>query len=121
MSKISVLAFSGWLVVMNIFPMTGPKPFACAGEGDPEKGKALYQESCRQCHGFVGKGDGEIAEFLNPRPANLTSPATQGKSDEELLAVILKGRNGTAMSGYEEVFQADQFTDLLAYLRSLNP
>lgn len=120
MNKLSVLPILSWLVVIGIFPMIGVESFAVAAEGDPEKGKGLYQESCRQCHGLFGKGD-EIAEFLNPRPANLTSLATQGKSDQELLAVILKGRNGTAMSGYEEVFHADQFTDLLAYLRLLNP
>ncbi len=89
--------------------------------GDPEKGKDLFRESCQHCHGFTGKGDGEMASYLTPPPSNLGSEATQAKSDKELKAVIIKGREGTAMAGFEGAFEEPQLKDLLVYLRSLKP
>ena len=92
---------------------------AAPAKGDPESGKTLYQESCRHCHGATGNGESDLAAFLTPPPANLTSPKTQGKSDEELRLIILKGRAGTAMVGFEGAYNDEQLTDLIAYLRSL--
>ena len=98
--------------------MGGP---AVAGVGDIEKGKTFYRQSCGHCHGLNGKGDGEIGGYLNPPPANLTSEQTQSKSDDELKAVIMNGRTGTAMVGFEGAMEESQWQDLLAYLRSLKP
>ena len=92
-----------------------------AGNGDSEKGKDLFRESCRHCHGFAGKGDGEMADYLEPRPSNLASQTTQAKSDKELKDVILMGRAGTAMAGFEGALEEFQLNDLIAYLRSLKP
>jgi len=94
---------------------------AVAGTGDIEKGKTLYRQSCGHCHGLDGKGDGEMGGYLNPPPANLASEKTQSKSDAELKDVIMKGRSGTAMEGFEGALEEGQWNDLLAYLRSLKP
>ncbi len=89
--------------------------------GDPEKGKDLFRESCQHCHGLNGKGDGEMASYLTPPPSNLGSKATQAKSDKELKAVIIEGREGTGMTGFEGAFEEPQLNDLIGYLRSLKP
>lgn len=94
---------------------------AVAGAGDIEKGKTLFRQSCGHCHGLDGKGDGEFGGYLNPPPANLASENTQSKSDMELKDVIMNGRSGTAMVGFEGALEEEQWNDLLAYLRSLNP
>jgi mono/diheme cytochrome c family protein len=94
---------------------------AVAGGGDIEKGKTFYRQSCGHCHGLNGKGDGEMGGYLNPPPANLAGEKTQSKSDTELKGVIMKGRSGTAMEGFEGALEEDQWNDLLAYLRSLKP
>lgn len=94
---------------------------AVAGAGDIEKGKTLYRQSCGHCHGLDGKGDGELGGYLNPPPANLASEKTQSKPDAELKEVIMKGRSGTAMVGFEGAMKEDQLNDLFAYLRSLKP
>ncbi len=98
--------------------MAGP---AVVEAADIEKGKALYRQSCGHCHGFDGKGDGEMGGYLNPPPANLASEKTQSQSDADLKAVIMNGRSGTAMVGFEGALEEAQFADLLAYLRSLKP
>lgn len=98
--------------------MTG---LAVAGAGDIQKGKTFYRQSCGHCHGLNGKGDGEMGGYLNPPPANLASEQTQSKSDAELKEVIMNGRPGTAMVGFEGAIEEDQWNNLLAYLRSLKP
>jgi len=110
-----------WISVVIMLGVLWPVAAIPAGNGDSEKGKDLFRESCRQCHGFAGKGDGEMADYLEPRPSNLASQTTQAKSDKELKDVILKGRAGTAMVGFEGAFEESQMTDLLVYLRSLKP
>lgn len=110
-----------WISVVIMLGVLWPVTAIAAGNGDSEKGKDLFRESCRHCHGFAGKGDGEMADYLEPRPSNLASQPTQAKSDKELKDVILKGRAGTAMVGFEGAFEESQMIDLLAYLRSLKP
>ena len=62
-----------------------------------------------------------MAEYLTPPPAKLTSESTQSKTDAQLQEIILKGRPGTAMVGFEGALNATQMAGLLAYLRSLKP
>jgi cytochrome c553 len=62
-----------------------------------------------------------MAEYLNPRPADLASQSTQAKTDQELKEVILKGRAGTAMVGLEGALEEVQLNDLMAFIRSLKP
>ncbi len=113
--KCGVTLFVGFALGMM---MAG---LAVAGAGDMEKGKTFYRQSCGHCHGLEGKGDGEMGGYLNPRPANLASEKTQSKSDTELKEVILNGRSGTAMVGFEGALEEEQWNDLLAFLRSLKP
>jgi mono/diheme cytochrome c family protein len=92
---------------------------AAPSKGNPEAGKKIYLESCQSCHGPTGKGDSDMAAYLTPPPADLTSKKTQTKTDGELRKVILEGRPGTAMSSYDGAFEEVQLSDLIAYIRSL--
>ncbi len=38
-------------------------------EADAKVGKADYEMHCASCHGETGKGDGPVAQALNPKPA----------------------------------------------------
>ena len=116
-----VKAEQGWIAAVVVLGLICTGTSIAAGNGDIEKGKAIFQESCQHCHGFTGKGDGEMAEYLEPRPSNLVSQSTQAKSDRELKDVILNGQAGTAMAGFEGALEEPQLNDLLAYLRSLKP
>lgn len=113
--KCGLLLFVGFALGM----MTAG--LAVGGVGDIEKGKTFYRQSCGHCHGLEGKGDGEFGGYLNPPPANLASEITQSKSDTDLKDVIMNGRSGTAMVGFEGALEEEQWKDLLAYLRSLKP
>ncbi|MDH5564594.1 MAG: cytochrome c [Nitrospirota bacterium] len=111
----------GWNMGIMIFLLLTSNITWAVENEDIQKGKVIYQESCQHCHGFAGKGDGEMASYLTPPPSNLASQTTQAKSDKELKDVIMKGREGTAMAGLEGALEESQLIDLLAYLRSLKP
>ncbi|MBP9113825.1 MAG: cytochrome c [Polyangiaceae bacterium] len=71
-----------------------------AGRGKPQTagnaanantlGDSVWEKQCASCHGPFGGGDGPNANVTHP--ANLQLPATQSKSDQELLATIREGR-----------------------------
>jgi high-affinity iron transporter len=105
------------LIAVNIF--LGEAAGGAEGKANPEAGKKIYLESCQNCHGPTGKGDSDMAAYLTPPPANLTAKATQAKTDVQLRKIILEGRPGTAMTGYEGTFEEPQLSDLIAYIRSL--
>jgi mono/diheme cytochrome c family protein len=86
---------------------------------DLEQGQAIYQRHCADCHGPEGRGDGQQATSLSPRPGNLVSAQTSAKSDQELLKIIAKGRPRTAMTGWEDRLSAEDQVAVLAYIRSL--
>ena len=85
-----------------------------------EKGEKVFEQYCVSCHGRTGKGDGQLAEVLNPPPANLTSEQTQAKADEELREIIENGKPGTAMASYKNDLSQSQIADILTYLRTFN-
>ena len=87
-----------------------------AGE-NTKAGQELFLENCQHCHGAQGKGNGEMAEYLDPPPGDLTSARTQSRTVEELRTIIMEGRPGTKMTGYE-FFEDDEIINLVAFIRS---
>ena len=39
---------------------------------DQEDGERIYEANCETCHGINGRGDGELASGLTPKPADLS-------------------------------------------------
>lgn len=61
------------------------------------EGKQLYQYYCAQCHGPKGYGNGFNAEFVDPRPRDLTDslePYLGEMSNDEVFKVIKEGVSG---------------------------
>ena len=94
-------------------------PVVAMSPSDLEQGRVIYQRHCADCHGAEGRGDGEQATSLSPRPGNLISAQTSAKSDQELLKIIAKGRSRTAMAGWEDRLSPEDQVVVLAYIRSL--
>ncbi|GJL67313.1 MAG: hypothetical protein NPIRA05_22840 [Nitrospirales bacterium] len=82
-----------------------------------EKGKGLYQRLCSTCHGKAGTVD--RYGLFDPPPADLKDPATQKKTDEELLNAIRNGHPNTAMGNWEYALSGEEMKDVLAYIRTL--
>jgi mono/diheme cytochrome c family protein len=76
-----------------------------------------YKAHCSACHGATGAGDTMIGKNLKLRP--LSSPELQALSDEELFAIISKGKGKGRMPAFERRLTKDQINDLVKYIRSL--
>ena len=108
-------------------PVEGP--VAIPGMGAPEnpveaddasltRGTELYVLHCRMCHGQTGEGTGPIAPFLANKPANLTSPVVQSKSDGSLFLTITNGVTGKMPPLNENLLVSERW-DVVNFLRTL--
>jgi mono/diheme cytochrome c family protein len=88
-----------------------------AGAGDVGKGKRLYYENCKQCHGSSGRGDGYTK--FNPPPADLTSQRVRETMDAGLIKTIHGGRANTAMGTWRLALSDEEIEDVVAYIRTL--
>jgi mono/diheme cytochrome c family protein len=109
-------------------PISGP--ISIPGMGVPEnpteadeasvtRGANLFAIHCQMCHGATGEGNGPIAPFLiDARPANLTSPVVQSKSDGSLFLTITNGVDGK-MPPLNENLTVPERWDVVNFLRTL--
>ena len=86
-------------------------------EGDTVTGREIYVNTCIRCHGIDGKGAQGIK--LVPPPADLSSPAVQGRLDWTLFKRIHEGKPNTAMGAWKHSLSDDEIWDVLAYVRTL--
>lgn len=112
--RLQGIACGGTVVLLILAGLCGAKE-----KGDPQDGKAVYQEHCLVCHGREGKGDGLLSTSLKIRPANFASPVTQAKADADLLKTIQLGKAGTNMKAYKDRLEEDEIRNVLAYIRQL--
>ncbi len=92
-------------------------------------GKGIFDKHCTQCHGINGDADTRLGHMLNKPPANFTDPEykdSRGKrlasyTDEELENKIRYGSKGTAMPSWKATLSDEEISDVVAYVRSLQP
>lgn len=89
-----------------------------------EQGQALYKRyGCAVCHGAMGRGDGQMARTLNPRPRDFHDPSAYkyGRSLEAISRIIEKGalnERGMGMPGYPQIPETERIA-LAGYIVSL--
>ena len=83
-------------------------------------GKKLFKRYCSSCHGDAAKGDGDMGEAMDPKPANLTDADWKhGSSDGEIFAVIQNGTKGTGMKPFGRKITAHQTWDVINFVHTL--
>ena len=60
--------------------------------GDATAGKAIYDKSCKSCHGAAGVANPAIAKMMKVEMKDLGSPEVQGLSDDAMKKVISTGQ-----------------------------
>ena len=85
---------------------------------DEGRGEKIYLEyGCVNCHGIKGKGDGEMASLLDPKPRNFTSLVEMKNLPDSLMMYSIKhGILGSAMPEHSELNE-NEINDLVIYLR----
>ena len=83
--------------------------------GDATAGKAVYDKSCKSCHGADGTPNAAIAKSMKVEMKHLGSPEVQGSSDDVLKKAITDGQ-GKMKPVKNASAKAD---DVVAYMRTL--
>ena len=90
-------------------------------------GKSIYLKQCVACHGSEGRGDGEAAYLLNPKPRDfagdrfrLVSTWEGTPTDEDLYRTISRGIPGSAMPSWGYLTEEERW-GLVHYVKSLPP
>ncbi|HSD09357.1 MAG TPA: c-type cytochrome, partial [Candidatus Binatia bacterium] len=88
-------------------------------------GKEVFSKQCAACHGAEGRGDGEAAYLLYPRPRNfragrfrLVSTWEGVPTDDDLFQTISRGMPGSAMPSWAHLPEGTRWA-LVAYVKSL--
>lgn len=81
--------------------------------GDRDKGFALYEETCKECHG--------TPEARGEAPVLANGEFLQYASDSFIKYNIVKGRAGTKMPPFGEKLKDEEINDIVAYIRGLAP
>src|SRR5690606_466951 len=98
------------------------------GQGQGHPGKPIYDRWCAGCHGVDGRGEGEAAAYMLPRPRDFTRALYQVRTtasgglptDADLLRVIDEGMPGTAMPGWRTLLSRSERDALVDYLKTFS-
>ena len=82
-----------------------------------QRGQVLFGINCLMCHGEKGQGNGRLAAYFNPKPADLTGEKVRAYSDSDIFLVISLGR-GQMPSLAENLSPASRW-DVINFVRSL--
>jgi mono/diheme cytochrome c family protein len=144
----SLLAFFVLVLLVSAASAADKKEFMTADEvlalqafngksvtkkGDPAHGRQIYTFYCTPCHGMQGKGDGQLAKLLDPKPRNHTDgkgtrpgDGMNDRTDEQLFKAITKGGQGinksVNMPAWGHIISEQGRWNLVSYMRSIaNP
>jgi cytochrome c553 len=94
-----------------------------AGAVDLKAAASNYSDSCADCHGPGGKGDGPKAAGLTTKPVNYTDCAAMSKfTDDYLFNIIKNGGKSVGkskdMADFGQGYSDDEIRGLIAYVRT---
>jgi len=84
--------------------------------GSATEGKAVFDKSCKNCHGATGEANPAITKMMKVEIKNLGSPEVQSMSDDDLKKIITTGKG--KMQPIRTV-TGKSVDDVIAYVRTL--
>ena len=107
----------GAIAIPNLGAPENPVP---ADEVSVARGAELFAIHCQMCHGAGGEGNGTVAAFLiKYKPANLTLPVVQDKSDGAIFLTITNGVTDR-MPPLNENLTVRERWDVVNFIRTLS-
>ncbi len=105
-----------------------PPPEGLVGRANPvaltesvlAKARSTYDQSCSECHGRTGRGDGATAGMLRDRPADLSDPSVlSALTDGQIYWVVTRG-DKPAMPPFEGKLTEEERWGLVHLLRKMS-
>ena len=100
-----------WRAMPNPYPATPV---------DLQRGRAVYQQFCINCHGSVGDGEGSAAKYLDPKPLNFTTLRRHLVNNKYIGGIfyyqIMNGITGTGMPYFKRELESEKIWDVANYL-----
>jgi len=92
-----------------------------------QRGHGLYLRYCVLCHGVYGDGNGDNAQFLDPRPRDFTAATFKCRStptgtlplDSDLIHTLIRGIQATNMPSWRPLSDENR-QDLVAYIKTFS-
>ena len=84
--------------------------------GNATAGKAVFDRTCKNCHGADGVANPTIAKMMKVEIKALGSPEVQGMTDQQIADIITKGKG--KMRSIPSV-TGEQVNDVVAFVRTL--
>ena len=103
------------VTVMMTLVLTVSAGIAVAA-GDPAAGKAVFDKTCKTCHGATGVANPNIAKMMKVDIKDLGSPEIQKMSDADFKTTITEGKG--KMKPVKSVAGKDM-DNVVAYVRTL--
>ena len=133
----ALAAFSATQILAQEAPDVGPHPpqplkamesHIDHVTGHSKDGKMNYRRYCAGCHGDQGDGNGENAQWLDPKPRDFTIATFKCRStltgtlptDQDLADTIGRGITNSNMPVWS-TFDDQQRADLIAYIKTFSP
>jgi mono/diheme cytochrome c family protein len=96
--------------------------------GNAKAGAMDYRRYCVVCHGELGDGNGESAQWLDPKPRDFTlgifkcrsTPTGTLPTDEDLFNTIARGLDRSNMPVWN-TFTRQERADLVAWIKHFSP
>ena len=118
------------LWILAAFPLLALAPGADGPNeqaGDPVRGKVVYERYCLSCHGELGNGAGEFAEYTSPRPRDFRQGTFKWRSTpsgslpvvSDLEKTVQNGLYGTYMPTWYAIGKRSRL-DAIAYIQGFS-
>ena len=104
-----------FLALLTCMMMYSAHAVAKSG-GDPEVGRAVYEKSCRMCHGATGQGNPAMVKASKGELQDLSTKEVQNRTDEQLAKDIA---GGTGQKKPIKPLQEKQVKDVIAFVRTM--
>ena len=95
--------------------------------GDAQRGHGLYLRYCVLCHGVYGDGNGDTAQFIDPKPRDFTIATFKCRStptgtlplDSDLINTLVRGVETSNMPSWRPLSDENRH-DLIAYIKTFS-